>query len=264
MSENDPQDPANTGGGADYRSDRRSIMGLNTTFLVGGIALLVAGIAAAILLLNSGQDPASFNGNVLQHPIQTTDFTFKDQRGDTFSLSDARGKVVVLTFLYTYCTDVCPLLGAKLHAALQQLGEDITDVRFVGITVDPDRDTSERIQLFSYALGLADYAQWHYLVGTEAELQPIWQAYYINPQIAGEAEEFHEIDELESWGLLNGLDQFSIAKADAVRHELGGGYEVSHSTPVWLIDRSGQVRVEIGAGLDPSELTHDIRLLLQD
>ena len=66
MSENDPQDPANTGGGADYRSDRRSIMGLNTTFLVGGIALLVAGIAAAILLLNSGQDPASFNGSMIE------------------------------------------------------------------------------------------------------------------------------------------------------------------------------------------------------
>ena len=258
------EDRANAGSGADYRGNRRALAGRKTTFLVGGTALVVAIIAATVLILNSGREPESFNGNVLTRPLETADFTLKDQRGDTFSLFGARGNVVVLTFLYTYCTDVCPLLGAKLRATLQQLGEDIDEVRFVGITVDPGRDTTERIQLFSDALGLADYAQWHYLAGAETELQPIWQAYYISPQITGEPEEVHQIDELESLGLLNGLDQSSIAKADAVRRELGGGYEVGHSTPVWLIDRSGLVRVEIGAELDPSELAHDVRLLLQE
>ena len=264
MQEFDPGDQAGPGRGGDQRSVRGAVAGRKPTFILGGIALAAAVAAVAFLLLNSGRDPEFFYGNVLQHPIETADFSLEDQRGDTFALSDARGEVVVLTFLYTHCTDVCPLLGAKLKAVLQQLGEDVAGVRFVGVTVDPVRDTTERVQLFSDGLGLSEYPQWHYLVGVEAELQPIWQAYYVNPQITGETEHIHQISELESWGLLNGLDQSSIENADAVRHELGGGYEVSHSTPVWLIDRHGQVRVEIGADLDPSELAHDVRLLLQE
>src|SRR5262245_35616633 len=70
------------------------------------------------------------------------EFTLTTAEGGRLSLSDLHGKVVTVTFIYATCTDTCPLLTAKMAGMQKRLGPDFgTRVRFVSITVDPERDT---------------------------------------------------------------------------------------------------------------------------
>jgi len=71
-----------------------------------------------------------------------SDFTLTTHEGKRLSLHDLRGKIVVVTFIYTSCVDTCPLLTAKLVGLAPRLGADLgSRVAFAGITVDPERDT---------------------------------------------------------------------------------------------------------------------------
>jgi protein SCO1 len=70
------------------------------------------------------------------------DFTLTSQDGAQLSLSDFRGKVVVVTFIYTSCKDTCPFLTAKMAQVQDKLGKDFgSRIAFLSITVDPERDT---------------------------------------------------------------------------------------------------------------------------
>lgn len=96
-------------------------------------------------------------------------FTLTTHDGKRVSLRDLRGVPVVLTLLYTTCTDVCPVLLHVLTSAERSLAADERDsVRFVGITVDPKRDTPERLRAYMKERGL-DPARWLLLTGSLAE-----------------------------------------------------------------------------------------------
>lgn len=96
-------------------------------------------------------------------------FTLTNQDGKRVSLPDLRGKLLVLTFLYTNCTDVCPVLLHVLTSAERQLAEnERAAVRFIGITVDPKRDTPRRLKAYMKERGL-EPARWQLLTGTIAE-----------------------------------------------------------------------------------------------
>lgn len=96
-------------------------------------------------------------------------FTLTSQDAKRVSLKDLRGTPVVLTFLYTTCTDVCPVLLHTMTSAERRLSEtERHAVRFVGITVDPRRDTPERLKAYMKERGL-DAARWLLLTGSLAE-----------------------------------------------------------------------------------------------
>jgi cytochrome oxidase Cu insertion factor (SCO1/SenC/PrrC family) len=218
---------------------------------------------ALLVLAGCSPGPPAFAGTAIDPPIPAEDFALPDHRGGTFRLDGAEGKVVVLTFLYTSCLDVCPLVGIKLREAYELLGEDAARVDWVAVSSDPERDTQERAADYSRALGMFD--RWHYLVGTTAELRPVWEAYLVGePVVTEEAHGVPSEEELRSLGLYRGLDQASIAEALRVRDRFGGGYDVGHGTPVWLIDGDHRIRVKLGADLDPADLAHDVRLLLDE
>lgn len=95
-------------------------------------------------------------------------FTLTSQGAGRVSLKDLRGTPVVLTFLYTTCTSVCPMLLQTLASAERQLSEaELRNVRFVGVTVDPKRDTPERLKAYMKERGL-DTARWLLLTGSIA------------------------------------------------------------------------------------------------
>src|SRR2546428_12040663 len=72
------------------------------------------------------------------------EFTLTTQEGARLALSDLRGKVVAVTFIYASCADTCPLLTAKLAGIQARLGPDFgSKVFFASVTVDPERDTPE-------------------------------------------------------------------------------------------------------------------------
>src|SRR6266705_3576955 len=100
------------------------------------LALLVVLVIAVLGLRNSIRGTATNNPGTSQSGLQGTnlegvpapDFHLKDQLGKPISLSQFKGKPVVLTFLYTHCPDVCPLTADKLHVAMQNLDNDAQQV----------------------------------------------------------------------------------------------------------------------------------------
>ena len=205
--------------------------------------LAVAALAIAVAALSSRGAPA-FAGTDLDPPREALPFQLTDQLGETVSLTDFSDKVVVLTFLYTSCLDVCPLTTAKLYQAHRLLGEDAGGVVFLAVTVDPERDTVE--QAYDYSLQRDMLDKWHFLVGSEAELEPLWNYYWvgdIRQEVVGAEEE----SPAASASDLNG---------DA------GAYVVDHSAPIHII-ADGGVRVVFGSTFLSSELAHDLQLLLR-
>lgn len=76
------------------------------------------------------------------------DFVLDDSAGGQFRLADQRGRLVVMTFAFASCPDICPLTLARFRAVLEALGPDAERVRFVMVSVDPARDTPERLRAY--------------------------------------------------------------------------------------------------------------------
>ena len=80
-------------------------------------------------------------------------FALTTQSGERLSLTDLRGKVLAVTFIYATCKDTCPILTAKMATLQRQLGADFGPrVRFVSITVDPEVDTPAVLRRYAEAL----------------------------------------------------------------------------------------------------------------
>lgn len=152
------------------------------------LALLVVLVVAVFSLHNvTGQslppnpatDVAGLQGTNLGN-VPAPGFRLTDQFGKQVSLSQFKGKPVVLTFLYTHCPDVCPLIAEQLHSVMLDLGKDAQRVAVLAVSVEPARDTIASALAFSKTHKMTGY--WHFLVGTEAQLSPIWTAYSIGAQ----------------------------------------------------------------------------------
>ncbi len=180
----------------------------------------------------------SLEGTVLDPPQPAPSFQLQNHLGRTVSLSDYAGDVVLLTFMYTQCKDICPIIASRLRDAHRLLGDDAKDVAFVVISIDPARDTVLEAYAFSEKWGMLE--NWDFLVGEEERLRPIWAAYYIDPSPEESAE----------------------AQAGGVYDALEHDYDVNHSGPVYLIDRKGAMRAVFTLPMDPGDIAHDLRALL--
>src|SRR3972149_9089604 len=140
-------------------------------FLYFSLAALVS--LGAILGTELFARPSVFQGSLIVPSVPAQDFTFTDQYGQPFELSDQQGKVILMFFGYTNCPDVCPLTLADFKQLKSQLGEAAEQVSFVFITVDPERDTQERIKEYLANFDPAIVG----LTGEHHELEHIWQDY---------------------------------------------------------------------------------------
>ena len=87
-------------------------------------------------------------------------FVLPSQDGSRFDLASQRGKVVLVTFIYTRCPEICPMLTVKMAHLQKDLGKAFgKDVAFVSITLDPERDTVEVLNDYAEALGADPTAQ---------------------------------------------------------------------------------------------------------
>lgn len=118
--------------------------------------------------------PAGLYGKVYNPPRKAFDFTLPTGRGETAHLQDYQGRIVLLFFGYTTCPDICPTTLAEIKGALAQLGDGAKNVTVLFITVDPDRDTSERLAEY---LGYFHEAGFLGLRGNEAETAAIAYQY---------------------------------------------------------------------------------------
>ena len=215
-----------------------------------GFIGVIAFLLTVALIACSGSE--SFQGTELTSASLATPFELENQFGQSVSLSDYRGKVVLLTFLYTNCPDVCPIVTSQIRDAYEMLGKDTEEAAFIAVSVDPERDSLEAAHAYSQQWDMLH--SWDFLVGNRERLSPIWQAYYIDPviderpvgdDVSGRDEEHHQGD-----------------GGKALRQEVIDRYLVSHSAPVYLIDREGIMRVIFTLPFEPEAVAHDIRLLL--
>jgi len=119
----------------------------------------------------------TFSGAVQPARKLAPDFRLLDQQGLPIQLSDLRGEVIVLAFLYTSCRDDCPLIADQIRGALDNLKQQPV---VLAITVDPEGDTPRRINRFLVNHHLS--GRMHFLSASREQLEPLWRHYGIAPQ----------------------------------------------------------------------------------
>ena len=154
-------------------------------------------------------------------------FRLTDDTGRTVEASNYRGKVVLLYFGYTHCTDVCPDTLAKLAGAIDNLGSEGADVRVLFVTVDPARDTIPVLHRYVREFG----PEFVGLRGSNDALLALAKRYRV---------------------------VYTRAKANA-----HGNYDVSHSSGVFIFDGSGKARLLATNADTAADISHDLRLLLR-
>jgi protein SCO1/2 len=156
------------------------------------------------------------------------DFTLTSQDGAAVTLGDFRGKVVAVTFIYTWCPDVCPMLTDKMARVQDALGPDFgTKVAFASITFDPKRDTPEALKEYAEAFD-ANLAGWSFLTGEPAAVLELAQRY-------------------------------GAAVAP------GPDGQLDHSLLTTLVDRQGVMRVQyLGYRFDEEEFRQDLLSLVKE
>jgi protein SCO1/2 len=186
--------------------------------LVLMLSLLTLGPAAAA-------DTTSLIAGVFNPPRLAPDFNLRGSDGAELELRRYRGKVVLLAFGYTSCTEVCPITLGILAQARKRLAAAADALQVIYITVDPDRDDAERMRQY---LGAFDPS---FIGGTGTP-----------PQLAAVRAEYG----------------ISVSK----KMPAPGGYALAHSSYIYLIDRGGSLRALMPYGHSADDFAHDVRILL--
>ncbi len=212
------------------RPDRRIVLPLLVILaIVGGTALLVAGtshntqpLAAGVHSLKS----ASFQGNELSPPKPAPPLALRNYLGEPVNIDSYRGRAVLVTFLYTHCPDVCPLITSDLRVAQNLMGPKTAGkVQIVAVSVDPRGDTPKTVAAFLKLHGMT--GRMKYLIGSAHELARVWKAWGVGSEVDAQQPNF-----------------------------------VNHSAVVYGVDAAGVMRtVYISNDWKPSEIAHDVPLL---
>ena len=164
--------------------------------MVHGCLLLWVIVAPALF-------PSLVSAQSGSDPVAGGDFSLTDHNGQRFRLSDQHGKVILLFFGYTSCTEACPVILGRINSVFKLLGRERDKALAVFVSVDPQRDTT---------LVLRDYvrffsAQTVALTGSREEIDAVVRQYGA---------------------------RYEIEKSASAL-----GYHVSHTTDIYLIDRHG-------------------------
>lgn len=191
-----------------------------THLILFGIAILVGLIAVVGTFFLTG--PYAYQGSLIDPPVQAKDFSLVDQNGGTFRLSDQQGKVLMIFFGYTNCPDECPATLAEFKGLISQMGDSAQQVRFVFITVDPERDTQARLQEYLANFDPSIIG----LTGNPTDLKKVWDDY--------------------------GIYQEEILS------EATSDYSVGHTNRIYAIDVKGNLRLTYPFGIDQDKILQDL------
>lgn len=201
------------------------------------IALLVVAATIGLVVANAsgggGTPPAApgLRADLLPGDLdgaRAPRIRLADAAGGTLDSAGLAGRPYLVTFVYTRCPDLCPVIGSEIADALHRLGPRARDVRVLAVSVDPRHDTPAAATRWLRERGLGP--QVHYLLGSRARLTPVWRAWYVVPP--GET------------------------LADPTAHAAG----------VWLVDRRGRLRGRWAGGdsIPPGDMAHDLTALLSE
>jgi protein SCO1 len=188
---------------------------------------------AALLVLSAGcgssrptlaeapQNASGFAGTELDPPHPADPISLRDASGRRYTLSARKGRYVLVTFLYTHCPDVCPLIASSLNTVLRTAGPK-SKLEVLAVSVDPKGDTAAAVRAYARRMHLDP--RFHYLIGTRAELGRVWAAWHV----------------------------LSVRKAPNL---------VDHIAYTALVDAKGNERVVYDAQVNAAQVLHDLRVL---
>ena len=198
------------------------------------LAILLALVVALTVALAGGSSKPALPGGVgqtapgggffgtLAVPAkQAPAIDLRNYRGERVTLGEYRGKAVLVTFLYTHCPDVCPLMASNLALAVRQLGPRASQAQLIAISVDPRGDTPAAVARFLSSHRLTGEMQ--YLIGTPPQLARTWAAWNVGST-----------------------------------REVGQPDRVAHSALVYGITAQGWLKTLYPSSFDPGQIVHDV------
>ena len=227
--------------------------------------LFLAAAAIGVLVSSCAKPSPVLLGTKMTKVIPAVDFSLTDQKGAAYRLSAAKGKVVVLSFIYTHCDDICPFVALKIKDARDLLGPLAEKVEFVAVTTDPERDTPEVNAAYSRDAGL--YDSWHFVTGSVVDVKKVWTDFGIGVHKVADSVPAKGEGSDKGMADMNddaskGLSQPDITHGKSIGDKFGGGYEVTHTAPFWFIDPRGNLRAVMNADAAPGDLVANVKALL--
>jgi protein SCO1/2 len=190
------------------------------------VRVLAVAWALALAAATAMAGVPAMKAGVFDPPRQAPDFSLQGSHGQELTMSHYRGKVILLAFGFTSCTEVCPTTLNTFALARRKLGPAAQDVQVIYITVDPERDLPARMAKY---LGSFD-PTFIGGTGTQAQLALVRRNYGIS----------------------------------AEKKILGDDYAYAHSSFAYLIDRSGRIRALMPYGHSPEDYANDLTILLKE
>jgi protein SCO1/2 len=165
---------------------------------------------------------SKFRGIVVPQ-TQAPAIALHDDAGKPVTLASRRGRWTLVTFIYTHCPDVCPLIAKNLNEALRELHAPTSGLGVLAVSVDPKGDTPAAVRAYVKRMHLVP--QFQYLIGTAKQLHPVWALYHVAAQ----------------------SPQAGV---------------VSHVTYTVLIDPRGKERLIYDAQVTAAKVVHDLHVLM--
>ena len=192
--------------------------------LIPFFAILLAVLSACAALR-----PPEFHGATYTNPAAPPNFSLPSTQGGNFTLNEHTGKVVLLFFGYTYCPDVCPATMGKIKTALTQMSsEESQNVEVVFVTIDPERDTLDKLGEYLGAFNLG-------FVGAVPTLE--------------------QLEQLKAdYGIV----------ADKLEIQPDGSYLMAHTGLVYVLDKQGHLRLGFFDDTTAESMVHDLEILLKE
>jgi cytochrome oxidase Cu insertion factor (SCO1/SenC/PrrC family) len=158
------------------------------------------------------------------------DIKLVNQFGQPMSLSQFRGRVVILAFSDSECTTVCPLTTQSMVLAKELLGKAGESVQLLGVDANPDATKVSDVMAYSRAHGMVN--QWDFLTGSIAQLKAVWKSYNIEVQIeAGQIDHTPALYVINSQGILEKLYLTTMAYSSVTQSAQVLATEVSALLP---------------------------------
>ena len=198
------------------------------TLLVGALILPLVALGTYFAFRPPARAEQGLRCGAFEPPREAPAFSLDGSNGKKLSLRDHLGKVVILEFGYTFCAAVCPVTLARLTEVYKKLGSAARDVQLIYVTVDPKRDSPERLREHLAVFNPSFLGA----TGAPGELAAVQKAY-------------------------------GVIATQVVSRNPALGYAVNHSSSLYLVDRQGKLRGLVPFGTPADDIVHDLELLLK-
>jgi protein SCO1/2 len=198
------------------------------------LLVLVAGAIALFAIGGNGGGKArsaaladNFDAAAVLTPAKPAPaLQLRNYLGQPVNIDSYRGKAVLVTFLYTSCPDICPLITSNLRVALNLMGRALAaKVQIIAVSVDPRGDTPKAVAAFLARHGMTGRMQ--YLIGSARELARVWKAWGVSSEREAQQPQF-----------------------------------INHSGLIYGVTGSGKRLTLYASSFQPSEIVHDVPLLV--